>query len=126
MSDQGVPTLDLPAQAHYVPGRKAGTQVLLDPYHVRLRLKSQDAKFSYYWCSKTQDQRCPVRVTLDRASDSIVRFQGEHNHDSGLVKDAVMAKYQEAVANAVSNPTVAPRTVFQDITASVMEEPSTS
>ena len=125
-SDQGVPTLDLPAQAHWVPGRKAGTQVLLDPYRVRLRLKSQDAKFSYYWCSKTQEDRCPVRVTLDRASDLIVRFQGTHNHDSGLVKDAVMAKYQEAVANAVSNPTVAPRTVFQDLTASVMEEPSTS
>ena len=104
--------MDLPAQAHWVPGRKAGTQVLLDPYRVRLRLKSQDAKFSYYWCSKTQEDRCPVRVTLDRASDLIVRFQGTHNHDSGLVKDAVMAKYQEAVANAVSNPTVAPRTVF--------------
>ena len=110
MSSQelGVPTLDLPAQAVWVPGRKAGTRVLMDPHHVKLRLKSKDGKFSYYWCSRTQEDCCPVRVTLDRASDLIVRFQGTHTHDSALFKEAVMDNYKEVVANAVANPTVAP------------------
>ena len=94
---EGVPTLDLPSQARWVPGRKAGTQVLLDPFNVRLRLKHTDAKFKYFWCSRTQDLKCPVRVTYDRDTDSIIRFHGEHNHDSSLVKDAVMEKYQEIV-----------------------------
>ena len=119
--------MDLPAQAHWVPERKSGTMVLLDRHRVKLRLKSKDDKFSYYWCSRTEgENRCPVRVTLDRARDLIVSYKGTHNHDSALVKEAVMAKYKEAIDNAVANPTVAPRTLYQDLTASVMEEPSTS
>ena len=43
-----IPTLDLPAQAIWVPGRKAGTMVLLDPHQVKLRLESKDGKFLYY------------------------------------------------------------------------------
>ena len=93
-NEQGVPTLDLPAQAYWVPGRKSGTMVLLNPHRVKLRLKSKDAKFSYYWCSRTEEDRCPVRVTQDRARDLIVSYKGTHNHDSGLVKEAVMAKYR--------------------------------
>ena len=122
-----IPTLDLPSPAIWVPGRKAGSLQLLDPHQVRLRLKSKDDTYSYYWCSRTEgENQCPVRVTLDRERDLIVSYKGTHNHDSALVKEAVMAKYKEAIDNAVANPTVAPRTLFQDLTASVMEEPSTS
>ena len=122
-----IPTLDLPTPAIWVPGRKAGSMLLVDPHQVKLRLKSKDATYSYYWCSRTEgENRCPVRVTLDRERDLIVKHTGVHNHDSALVKEAVMAKYKEAIDNAVANPTVAPRTAFQDLTASVMSEPSTS
>ena len=37
-----------------------------------------------------------------------------------------MEKYQEIIQNAVSNPTIAPRTAYMDLTAAVMGEPSTS
>ena len=128
MSSQelGPPTLDLPAPAVWVAGRKTGTRVLMDPHQVKLRLKSKDGKFSYYWCSRTEGDQCPVRAVLDREQDMIVKHTGTHNHDSGLVRSVVMDKYKETVANAVANPTVAPRVLYQDLTAAVMEEPSTS
>ena len=37
-----------------------------------------------------------------------------------------MEKYQEIVQNAVSNPTIAPRMAYMDLTRAVMGEPSTS
>ena len=49
-------------------------QVLMDPYNVRLVLKVTDPKNKFFWCSRTKDLQCPVRVTLDRATDSITRY----------------------------------------------------
>ena len=123
---EGVPTVNLPSPARWIAGRKAGSQVLLDPFNVRLKLKVTDPKNKFYWCSRTKDLQCLVRVTLDRETDCITRITGEHNHDSSLVKDTIMEKYQEIVQNAVSNPTITPRTAYMDLTAAVMGEPSTS
>ena len=67
-----------------------------------------DTKNKFFWCSRTKDLGCPVRVTLDRATDCITRISGEHNHDCNLMKEAVKEMYLETVKNAVENPTIAP------------------
>ena len=76
--------VNLPSPACWIAGRKAGSQVLLDPYNVCLKLKVTDTKNKFFWCSRTKDLGCPVRVTLDRVTDCITRISGEHNHDSNL------------------------------------------
>ena len=118
--------VNLPSPARWIAGRKAGSQVLLDPYNVRLKLKVTDTKNKFFWCSRTKDLGCPVRVTLDRATDCITRISGEHNHDSNLMKEAVKEMYLETVKNAVENPTIAPQTAFMDLTNSVMSDRSNS
>ena len=70
--------------------------------------------------------KCPVRVTLDTASDSIISIRGEHNHDSDILKEWVKEKTKEVVAAAVANPSVAPRTAFKDLTNHVLNSADTS
>ena len=70
--------------------------------------------------------KCPVRVTLDTASDSITSIRGEHNHDSDILKEWVKEKTKEVVAAAVANPSVAPRTAFKDIPNHVLSSADTS
>ena len=123
---EGVMEVNLPSPARWIAGRKAGSQVLLDPYNVRLKLKVTDTKNKFFWCSRTKDLNCPVTVTLDKATNCITRISGEHNHDSNLMKEAVKEMYMETVKNTVENPTIAPRTAFMDLTNSVMSDPSTS
>ena len=116
----------LPAPARWVPGKKSGTNVLLDPYGNRMLLKVTDSKHKFFWCSKTKKLLCPVRLTLDIDTDTIVRMSGEHNHDSKLVEESVKAKVATAIDIAVNNPTLNPRTVFIDVTNNVLEDPTTS
>ena len=116
----------LPAPAKWVPGKHSGTNVLLDPYGNRMLLKVTDSKHKFFWCSKTKKLLCPVRLTLDIDTDTIVRMSGEHNHDSELVEESVKAKVATAIDIAVNNPTLNPRTVFIDVTNNVLEDPTTS
>lgn len=56
----------------------------------------------------------------------ITRISGEHNHDSDLMKEAVKEKVAEKIKSAVENPTLTPRTVFMDLTNSVLSDPLTA
>ena len=104
-----------------------GKMVLKDPSGVKLIRKSKnDSGKEFFWCSRTRDLKCPVRVTLDTASDSITSIRGEHNRDSDILKEWVKEKTKEVVAAAVANPSVAPRTAFKDLTNHVLSSADTS
>ena len=65
-------------------------------------------------------------MSLDVASDTIVRVSGDHNHDSDLVSTAVDKVVKEHHKAAASNQTINQRTVYEDVTASIMNIPATS
>ena len=111
--------LNLPVPARWVPGQRAGSNILVDPYNVKMWPKSSDTNNKYYICSRRRDLGCMVRVTVRKTDDQIVFLRGEHNHDSDLLKSLVHEKRQEVIANAVENDTVAPRTAFVDLTNKV-------
>ena len=78
--------LQLPLVAIWEPSTKCGDNkmVLKDPYGNSLIKKSEYGDKSFYWCGR-KDIKCPVRVTLNKKEDMIVRINNEHNHDSGKV-----------------------------------------
>ena len=79
-----------------------------------------DPKNKFFWCAKRKLLNCPVSITLDIASDKITRITGEHNHDSGLVEEAVKDQVVQKIEDAVQNHTVAPHAAFMSLTNTVM------
>ena len=69
---------------------------------------------------------CPVRDSLHVEKDMIVRVEGDHNHDSDLVKQQVEKILQEKTHAAVENQSVSPRTIFRDIERVVLSNSSLS
>ena len=119
--------LQLPLAAIWEPSTKCGDNkmVLKDPYGNSLIKKSEYGDKSFYRCGR-KDIKCPVRVTLNKKEDMIVRIKNEHNHDSGKVLQFIKNARKTAVMNASSNPTIAPRTAYRDLINTVMSSPSTS
>ena len=115
--------INLPVPARWVPGHRAGSKILLDPFNVKMWLKSSDKKNKYYICTRKRDLECTVRVTVRMEDDMIVYHRGEHNHDSYILKSLVLEKRQEVVGKAVQNKTISPRTAFMDLTNKVMSDP---
>ena len=54
----------------------------------------------------------------------ILYENGLHNHDSRMAEDTVADTVSQAVEKAVENPTVAPRKVMQEITNTLISDPS--
>ena len=117
---------DLPVDAIWIKAKKGGGRILLDPNGFRLRFKKEENGRKYFVCTKKDVCLCPVKVSLDVNEDKIVRVTGEHTHDNDLVKEMVDKVVCEKVNEAVSNPTVSPRTVFQNITSHILNNPDTS
>ena len=44
--------LKFPLDARWVPGKKEGSKVLVDPYGNRLIKKSEYGENSFYWCGR--------------------------------------------------------------------------
>ena len=103
-------SIQYPIPAAWAPSTKtSGNKMLLeDPYGNRYIKKAKYGTKAYYWCGR-KDQKCPVKVTLDKESDQIVSARNEHNHDSDRVVQFIKHKRREVVDNAVINPTVVPR-----------------
>ena len=118
-------TLQFPIDATWVPGKRAGSLVLEDPYGNRLIKKTEHGSKAFYWCSR-KDLKCPVRVTLNKDTDQLVGARGKHNHDSAKLTQFIKVKTKEMIENAVRNPTIAPRTVFKDLANTLLSSPTTA
>ena len=116
-----------PVPATWAPSSKmSGNKLVLeDHYGNRLIKKAEYGTKAYYWCGR-KDQKCPVKVTLDKESDQIVSARNEHNHDSDRVVQFIKDKRREVVDNAVVNPTVVPRAAYKDLVNIISSSPSTS
>ena len=114
----------LPVAARWVRGRQKNSQILIDPFNMKLRRKNDDTNNVYFCCGKKDDLDCPVRLTLKKATDEIVHMSGKHTNNSDLVKALVTDKYNNVVKNAVENVTIAPRAAFMDLTNSVLADSS--
>ena len=117
--------LKFPIKATWVPGKRAGSMVLEDPYGNRLIKKTEHGSKAFYWCCR-KDLKCPVRVTLNKDTDELVSARNEHNHDSDKLVQFIKVKTAEMIENAVRNPTIAPRTVFKDLSNTLLSSPSTA
>ena len=93
-------TLEFPIDAKWVPGKRAGSLVLEDPYGNRLIKKTEHGSKAFYWCFR-KDLKCPVRVTLNKDTDQLVGARGEHNHDSAKLAQFIKEKTKEMIENAV-------------------------
>ena len=116
-----------PCKAVWVSPSKKGSKnnkILLDPMGFKLHYKKTDYKKKFYHCSRKEDMKCPVKVSLEIATDMITGVRGEHNHDNELVEEGVKKIVREKIANAAQNPTVSPRTIMQDITTAVVNSKS--
>lgn len=103
---------------------KSNRKVLMDPMGYRLHYKKKDDRKRYYNCSHKDDLECPVKVTLDIASDMITGVRGIHNHDNQLVESEVRKIIKTKVLQASNNPSVTSRTVLKDISSSVLNSNS--
>ena len=115
-----MPGFALPHPTRYEEGRN-GSRILVDPdgylmaYH-----KKNNEKILFYKCRMKDKKGCPVALTLDSTTEMITRHNGaEHNHDSQVAERKIKEIVKDAVQNAAVNADKNPRTVFQDITASV-------
>merc|ERR1712080_135205 len=54
--------LNLPVPARWVPGQRAGSNILVDPYNVKMWPKSSDTNNKYFICSRRRDLGCMVQV----------------------------------------------------------------
>ena len=61
-------------------------------------------------------------MTVNRESNMIIALQGEHNHDTDLLKAMVEEKCQDVIKNTVENVNVAPLTAFKDLTNIIMSD----
>ena len=105
----------VPSKANWVSPIKKGStnkKVLMDTLGYRLHYKKKDNRKKYYHCSHKDDLQCPVKVTLDIASDMITGVRGEHNHDNMLMESEVRKIIKANVLQASQNPTVTSRTVL--------------
>ena len=102
------------------PSKKGSknNKILLDPMGFKLHYKKTDYKKKFYHCSRKEDMKCPVKVSLEIATDMITGVRGEHNHDNELVEEGVKKIVREKIA--AQNPTVSPRTIMQHITTAVL------
>ena len=117
----------VPSKANWVSPIKKGStnkKVLMDTLGYRLHYKKKDNRKKYYHCSHKDDLQCPVKVTLDIASDMITGVRGEHNHDNMLMESEVRKIIKANVLQASQNPTVTSRTVLKDISSSVLSSTS--
>ena len=89
--------LTLPVRARWVDGKIKGGRILLDPSSFPLRFKKEEGHRGFYVCQRTSDLKCPVRVSLHVEEDMIVRVEGDHNHDSDLVKQQVEKIVEEKI-----------------------------
>ena len=109
--------MDLPT---YRPAKQGG-HILLYKSFEYTKHKS-DGKRVYYRCRERTKSSCPVSLALDKDNGAVVRTTNEHNHDSQLLEKKVRDAEQEAIKNAASHPTVAPRTVFGLFANKVQQE----
>jgi hypothetical protein len=115
-----------PVKAVWVDGRSKGSRILVDPYRMKMRRKTDTGKLVFFICSKKTDLDCPVTAVLDKESDMIIKQSGDHNHDSDLLKEEIRILHREAIKNAAANPTVAPRTVMMDLSNRALSDATTS
>ena len=115
--------LKFPLDARWVPGKKEGLKVLVDPYGNRLIKKSEYGENSFYWCGR-KDLKCPVRLTLNTKTNCLVSARGEHNHDSDKMKQAIETNKRKVIENSKTNLTLAPRVLFKDLTNSILSSPT--
>ena len=117
-----------PKQAVWISPKKKGSsqnKVLLDPMGFRMHYKKKDDLKKYFQCSRKDDLQCPIRVSLDIASDKIVSLKGgSHNHDNDALEHEVKKIVKKEILNAVENSSVGGRTVMKNISASVLNTTS--
>ena len=115
----------LPSKARWVEGLKGQGKVLLDPIGFRMRFKKSEGGKKYYMCTRKNDLKCPVTLTMDIENEMIVKMKHEHNHDSDLVKESVKKVVEKQIEDAVKNR-VAPRSAFMDVTNKLLADPTAS
>ena len=117
-----------PEKAVWISPKKKGSsqnKVLLDPMGFRMHYKKKDDLKKYFQCSRKDDLQCPIRVSLDIASDMIVSLKGgSHNHDNDALEYEVKKIVKKEILNAVENSSVGGRTVMKNISASVLNTTS--
>ena len=102
----------------------SNNKVLVDPSGNRLHYKKKDVLKKYYNCSRKDDLQCPVRVSLDIASDMIVAIKHTHNHDNDALESEVKKVVKKEILKAVNSPSVGGRSVMKDIATAVLNSPA--
>ena len=85
-----------------------------------MRFKFKEGKKSFYECGMKKEKGCPVKVSLDNEQDLILEKRGDHNHDNELLKEEVRSQVLKKLETVADQPYTSPRSVFQDITKSVL------
>ena len=112
----------LPLKCEYYVG-KNGTQVLVDPYNCIMHKKRKNEKLqtSTYWCSKRATHDCLVKINCK--NEYIIQIEGQHTHDSDILKSNVESLVNDTIAKCVANPTIVPRTAMLEMSKIVSEDP---
>ncbi len=80
--------------------------------------KSLPLKDKNYWsCVFRLKYSCPVTVVSSISSHKLISRSGDHRHSNQLVERTVKDIEDEKIKLAAQNPTVFPRTILGDISA---------
>ena len=85
-----------------------------------MQFKFKEGKKSFYECGMKKEKGCPVKVSLHNEQDLILEKRGDHNHDNELLKEEVRSQVLKKLETVADQPYTSPRSVFQDITKSVL------
>ena len=110
----------LPCKAKWVDPVKGKHKLLECPLGFQYHLKKTTKYRKLYYCSK-HNSGCPVRASLVIETDELVRIEGEHNHDNGIIEKLVKKVVKENFDAAVQNRTITPRNAAQQISEQLMQ-----
>lgn len=60
-----------------------------------------------------------MTLAIDAETKEVLNINGDHLHNSDLMKKKVRALEKEAIENAANNPTVSTRTIIGNLTSQV-------
>jgi hypothetical protein len=109
-----------PEDMSFVKNQKGGDHLKDKDGYVYRRSKSLPLKDKNYWiCVFCLKFSCPVTVVSSISSQKLISRSGEHRHSNQLIERKVKYIEDEKIKMAAQNPTVSPRTVLGNISATL-------
>ena len=112
--------MDCPIPAVFKEAKNGGKILLTGDGHEFSKNKD-DGKKIHYVCRQKNRHGCKVTAAVCKITETVVRINGEHTHDTDILNKMAKHMENEAVKAAATVPTVPPRNVIANLVAQIQE-----